>query len=72
MKSEVQITTHKNGTATVIIDGKDLSMNVKSIVFDVDASANIRPTLTVEYGCYEQATIEGQMDVVHVCPKKAR
>lgn len=71
MKSEVKITTFKNGGASITIDGKDISQRVQSLDFQAGSKGDF-PVLALMYGCYEQATIEGEMEVVHVCPMKAR
>lgn len=57
--------------ARVYLDGKDVSQKVTSFTVAYEARADV-PQLILEYACYEQGTIDGEMEVVHVCPKKAR
>lgn len=59
-----------NGKATVAIDGVDISQKAKAV--DIRLRAGLPPTLIVEYDCIDQLVIEGQAEVVHVCPKSAR
>lgn len=59
-----------HGKATVSIDGVDISQKVKAV--DIRLQAGLFPTLIVEYDCIDQLVIEGEAEVVHVCPKSAR
>lgn len=70
-RSTVHITTHEDGTATVIIDGKDVSSRVSYFNVQGD-SIPPRQVLVLEYACFEQMTITGEYEVVHVCPRSAR
>lgn len=65
---KVRIETHKD-TARVFINGlevKDLSS------YQVLQGKNEFPQLILEYACYEQLTIDGEMEIEHVCPKGGR
>ena len=67
--SQVHIET-KGKHTTVLVDGVDVTQKINA--YTVKETATSPAQLVLEYGCYEQATIDGEMDVVHVCPKKAR
>lgn len=66
---KVQITAHKDGTATILFDGQDVSKNLRGVEIHIKRGL---PTLIAEYICYGQMVIEGEMDIVHVCPKGGR
>lgn len=68
--TRVHIESYPDGTAFVSIDGRDISNKIANLHVDLSAIAPVK--LTVEYACYDQYTIDGEMEVVHVCPKRAR
>lgn len=65
---QAHIETHEDGTTTVIFDGKDVSQKAESLWIEIGTITKIYIT----YACYEQLTLDGPVEVVHVCPKKAR
>lgn len=70
-KEAVRIEVH-NDVTTLILDGKDISQRVSEIVFSAGAH-NRTPQITILYNCYDQGVLfEGEAEVEHVCPKKAR
>ena len=68
--SQLRIETTKNNTV-VILDGKDITSKINWYTITENSSGQ-PAKLTLEYACYDQITIDGEVDVVHVCPKKAR
>lgn len=56
--------------ASVLLDGKDISQQLNG--YTVTEEAYGRTVVTLEYACFEQLTIDGEAEIVHVCPKKAR
>lgn len=68
---KVEIARHKNGTSTVLFDGVDVSKNLRALHINVGLPGNPMKIIA-EYACHEQAKIEGDADVIHVCPKGGR
>lgn len=67
---KVEITRYKNGNATVLFDSVDVTKDLRAIHIDMDGGSPMK--VVAEYACHEQAKIEGDADVVHVCPKGGR
>lgn len=67
---KVEITRHKNDTTTVLFDGVDVSKNLRALSVSIEANRHMQ--VIAEYACHEQSKIEGDADVVHVCPKGGR
>ena len=68
--SELKIETSKKHTS-IILDGKDITSKINAYTI-TENGASVVAKVTLEYACYDQITIDGDVDVVHVCPKKAR
>lgn len=68
--TKIHIETFPDGTAMMKLDGKDISQIVSRTDIEIAFPAMVR--ITVEYVCYEQLTLDGVAEIVHVCPKKAR
>jgi hypothetical protein len=68
--TQVRIDTNSTHL-TVIVDGKDITQKINSYTL-TQRAGGLSPQLTVEYACLDQLTFEGDAEVVHVCPRKAR
>lgn len=68
--SELRIETSKHHTS-IILDGKDITSKINSYTI-TENGHGLPAQVTIEHACYDQITIDGEVDVVHVCPKKAR
>lgn len=69
-KIPVHIMANGIGNTHVFVDGKDVTANLTDV--RVDITRNEVPVLFLSYACYDQLDIEGEYEVVHVCPKSAR
>lgn len=67
---KVEITHHGHAATTVLFDGKDVSKDLRAIHIDIGIDQPMK--VIAEYACHEQAKIDGEADVVHVCPKGGR
>jgi len=65
----IEIMTDGNATQ-VFIEGKDMSAELVSV--QVMLGVNEVPRMYLEYSCYDQMTISGEVEVIHICPKVAR
>lgn len=69
-KIPVHITANGVGNTHVFVDGKDVTANLTDV--RVDITRGDAPRLFLTYVCYDQLDIEGEFEVVHVCPASAR
>jgi len=64
---------HEDLTWTVLVDGVDISSKIRGVSFQLGNAPNrLVPTVIIDYFCLGQMTIEGEADIVHVCPKGGR
>jgi len=66
----VTIGTEGLVVTALLVDHKELSNEV--ISYQIIHQTGQLPKLILEYACYEQLTIAGEMEIIHVCPKIAR